>query len=233
MGYNFAFRSKTQIGPDQDQIGAPTGPFGRMPAVRVFAPKVTRGQGRGDHAPCASTMDATRPLPCHVPMPRSAWWSTRATSPSPSLLTHSPPSSLPHTRTRAQTPPRPPWPTGHALELTATPSFSSICHVTGQLKYTTISASHWSTFSLVWRALCRTAELLTVVPLSPRPPAYVARPPQATTATTVSSTTFTLLLSTPLVQPRRASVAGKPTLPARPPMTACSRGQGAVVRFRL
>jgi hypothetical protein len=61
----------------------------------------------------------------------------------------------------------------------------------------------------------------------------VARPPRATMTTTVSSTTFTLLLSTPLAQPWRASAAGKPTPPARPPTTACSRGQGAVVRFQL
>jgi hypothetical protein len=39
MGFNFGFRSKTQIGPDQTQIGAPTRPLHCSPPVRAFAPK--------------------------------------------------------------------------------------------------------------------------------------------------------------------------------------------------
>jgi hypothetical protein len=49
--------------------------------------------------------------------------------------------------------------------------------------------------------------------------AYVAGPPRGTTATTVSSTTFTSLYSNPRAQPRRASVAGRLAPPARPPPT--------------
>jgi hypothetical protein len=78
----------------------------RMPAVHVFAPKATRGQGRGGHAPRASTMDAVRSLPCRVPVSRSAWWSTRATSPSPSLLLTHLASPLPFSLCTRRTQPR-------------------------------------------------------------------------------------------------------------------------------
>jgi hypothetical protein len=60
MGFNFGFRSKTQISPKMVQIGVPTDPLRHLPAARWKSSTAATRPGRGLHAP----QWPPPPLPC-------------------------------------------------------------------------------------------------------------------------------------------------------------------------
>jgi hypothetical protein len=84
MGFNFGFRSKTQIGLEQAQIWIPTGLLHCLPRGRRNAARAAACPERGRHAELPRTLHhASTATMC--PYARSKWRSTRTHSLAPPL----------------------------------------------------------------------------------------------------------------------------------------------------